>query len=397
MEQPKDAWSWIDEVAGRWKSQGLWREARTRQGRCGQTLKINGRKLLNFGGNDYLGLAGDPRLLDAAMQAARREGWGAGASPVVCGRSQSHHELELVLAKNFSSPAALSFPSGYATNVGVLQALVNKGDAVFSDEANHASIIDGCRLSKAQVLVFRHGDYEHLATLLNENTCFEKRLIVTDSVFSMDGDAADVAALVELASKHGAMLLVDEAHAFGVVGPQGEGVAAAQGVADRVLRVGTLSKAFGASGGFVLGPRPVVEWVRQRARTYFFSTAHPPALAAAAQMGVQIARNEPWRREALSAMSAYLRSALTQQGWRVPPGGTPIIPVLFRTETQAVDVSQSLASHGFFAPGIRPPSVPRGGSRLRISLSAACYWEDVQALAQVMEQVYSQGMADCVA
>ena len=381
------AWNWVFDSVAEQKTRGLWRELRERNGPCGATITVNSQRLLNFGGNDYLGLACDQRLSDAAAQAAAAEGWGGGASPVVCGRSTAHARLEKELAQRLVGEAALCFSSGYAANMGVISALVGRDDSIFSDAANHASIIDGCRLSRANVYIYDHLNFQSLEEKLQAAPSEGKRLIVSDSIFSMDGDTADVPELLEIAQKHGAMLLLDEAHAFGVMGVHGGGVAELKGASDSVLRIGTLSKAFGASGGFVLGPKSIIEWCYNKARSYFFSTSHPPAAAAAALEGLRIACDETWRRESLLTQAVWLRNELSQQGWSIPAGTSPIVPVLLGENARTLRIAEQLKDRGFFAPGIRPPSVAAGQARLRISLSYANSSQDVQSLANAMAEL----------
>ncbi len=315
---PQDPLFWIADELAALESQGLRRQLVERHGPQGPLIPDGERPLVNFASNDYLALAADPRLIAAAEGACQREGWGAGASPLISGYSPSHAQLERRLAELLGVEAALVFPAGYAANAGAISALVGRGDAVFGDAKNHASLIDGCRLSRAEVFVYPHCDLRALAEQLHGATGFRRRLIATDSLFSMDGDVAPLADLAELAERHKAMLLVDEAHATGVFGGRGSGLVELLGVADAVhVRVGTLSKALGSAGGFVAGSRLLVDWLTNRARTYVFSTAHPPAVCAAAAAAVEIVEGEPWRRQALLARAAQLRWPL---GRRLEPG-----------------------------------------------------------------------------
>ncbi len=270
--------------------------------------KSTAASLINFGSNDYLGLAADPRLAAAAAKAAQQEGLGAGASPLVTGHSASHAELERRLAEFEGAEAALVFTSGFAANLGTVAALVDREDAIYADAKNHASLIDGCRLSRAETHIYRHADVDHLAELLRDSSRYRRRLIVTDSLFSMDGDLAPLDKIADLAEKHSAMLMVDEAHATGVFGAQGRGVAEHLGVESGIhVRMGTLSKALGCAGGFVAGSRTLIDWLVNRARSYVFSTAFPPAIAAAAIAALDIVRDEPHRRRNLLDRAAQLR------------------------------------------------------------------------------------------
>jgi 8-amino-7-oxononanoate synthase len=264
----------------------------------------------------------------------------------------------------------LLFPSGFAANAGTVAALVDRGDAIFADQKNHASLIDGCRLSRAEVFVYRHRDVAHLGELLQQNRNFRRRLIVTDSLFSMDGDFAPLREIAALKREHGCMLLVDEAHATGVFGNRGRGVCELLGVEDSIdIRVGTLSKALGCSGGFVAGSRNLIQWLFNRARSYVFSTAHPAANAAAALAALDIVERELRRRSLLQERAGALRAELLQQGWDIGRSESQIIPVFIGDAARTMQFAVRLREQGMFVPGIRPPSVPQGESLLRISLS----------------------------
>jgi 8-amino-7-oxononanoate synthase len=362
--------AWLDQAFDELAAQHLVRTRVPYAGRRGAVLHLDERCLVNFGSNDYLGLAGDLRLQAAVADALPDHGWGAGASPLIAGYTPLHQQLEAELAKLEHAEAALLFSSGYAANVGTIAALVEIGDVVFSDERNHASLIDGCRLSRAQIQIYRHADAQHLAELLAAATGARRKLIVTDSVFSMDGDTAPLAEIVALAEAHDAMLLVDEAHATGVYGANGGGLCEALGLADRVaIRVGTLSKALGTAGGFVAGPQKLIDWLINRARTYVFSTAHPAAECAAGLAALQIVRTETWRRTQLLASAAKLRARLTAAGLNVGKSTSQIIPVILGDPERTMRARDALLARGLLVPGIRPPSVPAGQSLLRISLS----------------------------
>ncbi len=364
--------AWIDDEIGGLRSQHLLRQLRTFCGARGVVARYDGRELINFGSNDYLNLAGDSRLAQAVLQAVEHEGWGAGASPLVTGHSGAHRLLEARIADFEESQGSLVFSSGFAANVGTICALAGPGDQIFSDELNHASIIDGCRLSRAVVLIHRHGDLEHLAELLAAAPAARRRLIVSESVFSMHGDLAPLPGLVDLAERFDAMLLVDEAHATGVFGEHGRGLCEHYGVEHRTsVRVGTLSKALGCAGGFVAGPRSLVEWLVNRARSYVFSTAHPAAGCAAAVRALELVRDEPWRRRQLLVRAAELRGRLRDCGWNIGHSGSQIIPIIIGDAACTMELSAALWDRGLLVPGIRPPSVPHDGSLLRISLNYA--------------------------
>jgi 8-amino-7-oxononanoate synthase len=383
-----DPLAWIDDELAALDAAHLQRRLVTRAGAAAATIELNGQTLINFGANDYLGLAADPRLAKAAVEAATSEGTGAGASPLVTGHSEAHAELERRLAEFENCEAALVFTSGFAANCGTVSALVERGDAIYADAKNHASLIDGCRLSRAEIHIYRHCDVEHLAKLLDESTCYRRRLIVTDSLFSMDGDMAPLSEISALADAHGAMLMVDEAHATGVFGEHGRGVAECLGIESFVhIRMGTLSKALGCAGGFVVGRRNLIDWLLNRARSYVFSTALSPAVAAAAIAALDIVRNEPQRRRELLGRGERLRATLASQGWNIGRSMSQIIPVYIGDPARTMELAQSLRNQGLFVPGIRPPSVPPGESLLRISLSYAHTPAMVDELTSALAEV----------
>ncbi|HVX60968.1 MAG TPA: 8-amino-7-oxononanoate synthase [Pirellulales bacterium] len=372
MSMANDPLAWIADELDLLAQRDLHRQLRAIERPQTARLQMGGREFVNFAANDYLGLAADSRLVEAAVRAAKQWGWGAGASPLVVGRTQAHAQLERRLAEFEGTDSAILFSTGFAANQGAITALVGKGDAVFSDALNHASIVDGCRLSRAEVHVYPHADLSSLQKLLATASASGRRLIVTDSLFSMDGDLAPLTDLAELARKYDCMLMVDEAHATGVFGRKGRGVAEHLGCEDGVhIRVGTLSKALGGIGGFVAGSRMLTDWLANRARTYVFSTALPPAAAAAACTALDIVAREPLRRETLLSRAANLTSRLKGQGWNVGTTRSQIIPLLIGEASQALTISATLAGQGYWAPAIRPPSVPAGEARLRISLSYA--------------------------
>jgi 8-amino-7-oxononanoate synthase len=386
-----DPLAWLDDALADLDRRALRRTLAARRGpQRADAIEIAGQTLVNFGSNDYLGLASDPRIVAAARAALDEYGWGSGASPLVTGRSELHARLERRLAAFEGTEAALLFPSGYAANVGTITALVEKRDAIYSDELNHASIIDGCRLSGAAVHVYRHGDVEHLAELLRKSAAFRRRLIVTDSLFSMHGDFAPLNELARLAREHDAMLLVDEAHATGVFGPHGRGVCEADGIEHAsVIRVGTLSKALGSSGGFVAGAQRLIDWLANRARPYVFSTAAPAAMAAVGLAALDMVAQEPERRVRLMQLARQLRTRLADAGLVRGSRGSQIIPVVLGNPQTAMAAATELRRRGFWVPGIRPPSVPAGQSLLRISLSCLHSEEQIDDLARWLIQVAS--------
>jgi 8-amino-7-oxononanoate synthase len=361
-----DPLAWLDDELASLDAQHLRRRLAEREGPQAATLADN---LINFSSNDYLGLAADRRVIDAAILATATEGWGAGASPLVTGRSTSHAELERKLAEFEGAEAALVFTSGFAANFGTVAALVDRGDVVFADAKNHASLIDGCRLSRAEVHVYRHADVDHLAELLASSSSFRRRLIVTDSLFSMDGDLAPLPQIAALAERYGAMLMVDEAHATGVFGERGRGVAEYLGVEHAVhVRMGTLSKALGSAGGFVVGRRNLIDWLANRARAYVFSTASLPAGAAAALAAIGIVEAEPQRRQQVLARATGLREKLAAQGWNLGHSISQIVPIYVGNPQRTMQFAQELRQRGLYVPGIRPPTVPAGESLLRVNV-----------------------------
>jgi len=380
------ALDWIAEALDQLAAAGLERPQRTRDGRQGATVDLDGRRLINVGSNDYLGYAGDVRLTKAASKAACAEGFGAGASPLVSGHSRSHDRLERAIAELLDVPTSVTFPSGFAANSATIAALVGPGDVIFSDERNHASIIDGCRLSRTDVHVYPHRDVAALdAVLAAEGMAHRRRLIVTDTLFSMDGTLAPLADLCDVARRHHAMLMVDEAHATGVFGLHGSGLVEEAGCADGVhVRTGTLSKALGAAGGFVAGHAELIRWLRHSARAWIFSTAHPPAVAAAATRAIELVAEEPHRRAELLARAAAFRDRLAAAGLDLGRAEAQIVPVVAGTAEAAVALSARLAEAGFFVPAIRPPSVPHGRSLVRASLSWLHSHSDLDQLADAI-------------
>ena len=381
---------WIADDLAALRAAGLERPHRVRSGRQGREVDLDGQTLLNFGSNDYLGLAGDVRLTKAASKAACAEGFGAGASPLVSGHSQAHELLERALANLLAVDGALTFPSGFAANTATIAALAGPDDVIASDARNHASIIDGCRLSRARIGIYPHRDMAALDALLAQSGSARRRLIVTDTVFSMDGTVAPLADLCELARKHRAILMVDEAHATGVFGVRGSGLVEETGCADGVhVRVGTLSKALAAAGGFVAGHADMIHWLRHKARAWIFSTAHPPAVAAAATCAIGLLADEPHRRQELFMRAAGLRELLSQAGLDVAGATTQIVPIIVGAATDAVAVSTRLAEAGLFVPAIRPPSVPEGKSLVRVSLSWHHTADDVGRLVSTITSILS--------
>lgn len=365
---------------------------------AGAGMLVDGRTMLAFCSNDYLGLAGHPALVQAVCSGAREFGVGAGASPLVSGHSAANAKLERELAAFVGLPRALYFYAGYATNIGIVPALVGDGDALFSDALNHACLIDGARLSRARIHRFPHADLAALERALAASSA-RRKLVITDAVFSMDGDIADVPALLALCERHDALLLLDDAHGFGVLGPQGRGTLARCGLvgadrSDRVLYMATLGKAAGVAGAFVAGPEPLVEWLVQRTRSYIFATAAPPLLACALSASLRLIEGHEQRRAQLRERIRQLRDGLGHvlQGteWKLGASETAIQPLVIGANAQALAFMEGLADRGIWVPAIRPPTVEEGTARLRIALSAAHGERDVATLVDALGALAAQ-------
>ena len=358
--------SWTERELDELEREGLLRAEASVQGCSGPYFSLDGRAVLSFSSNNYLGLADDARLVTALCEAAGRLGVGAGASRLVAGSNDEHRACELELAAFVNRPDAILFSSGYAANVGVLSSLGREGDLIYSDELNHASIIDGCRLSRATVRVFPHRDLDALRTLLLQDShADQRRLIVTDALFSMEGHLAPLAELRALADELDAALIVDEAHSLGVLGPQGRGACAACGISPDLL-IGTLGKAFGVSGSFVATDTASTQLLKNRARSYVFSTAPPPALAAAIRASLSLVRGADDRRATLKRHVDRLRAGLLALGFDLPPTDGAILPILIGDPAKTMRASARLLDDGVYARGIRPPTVAVGTSRIRL-------------------------------
>jgi 8-amino-7-oxononanoate synthase len=358
----------------------LLRRRRVLESAQGAHVCSDGTLYLSFCSNDYLGLANHPRLVAAVADAVARHGVGSGASHLVSGHHALHETLEQRMASYMGHPCLL-FSSGYMANVGIIPALVGREDAIFADRLNHASLIDGARLSRAQVNRFRHSDVAHLAQLLAQCSA-RRRLIVVDGVFSMDGDITPLPDLLALAERHDAWVYVDDAHGFGVLGEGGRGVPEHFGIASpRIIHLCTLGKAAGVSGAAVFAEPDVIAWLLQSARSYVFATAAAPALAAALLASLDLIEGEPWRRTHLQALIARLRRDCAGLKWPLLASPTAIQPLIIGDNASALVLAESLRQAGIWVPAIRPPTVPAGQARLRISLSAAHSEDDVARLA----------------
>ena len=383
--------SWLDEFPARIKeldAAHLRRQRRVVTPDGGARLKVNGQSMLAFCSNDYLGLATHPALVRAACDAANACGVGSGGSPLVSGHSAANAALEHELAAFVGLERALYFYAGYATNIGIIPALVGAGDAIFSDALNHACLIDGARLARAEVHRYAHADLAALDRELAQSGA-RRKLVISDAVFSMDGDSADIPGLLALCERHDALLLLDDAHGFGVLGPQGRGSLAAAGLhgahaSCRVLYMATLGKAAGVAGAFVAGDDALVEWLLQKTRSYTFATAAPAMLASALRASLQIIEQDDWRRTHLQRLIARLRSGLTAglrgSHWRLSDSQTAIQPLLIGRNDEALAAMEGLRLGGIWVPAIRPPTVPEGTARLRIALSAAHTEADIDLL-----------------
>ena len=366
-----DKLDWIDRELAEVADSGLLRKLSV----CAQEVKstelrIAEKTYINFSSNDYLGLAVE---LVRVQEVSPSEGqkWGSGASPLVTGRGEMHQQLEHTLAEFKGAEAALSFSTGYSANIGAITSVTGDEDIIFSDARNHASIVDGCRLSKATVQVYRHNDMDHLVELCKQSSGFRRKLIVTDSLFSMDGDIARLETLVEISRQYEAMLMVDEAHATGVYGETGRGLAQQLGCEEGVdISVGTMSKALGSIGGFVTGNQNLIDLLVNKARTYIYSTAMPHACARAGILALELVRKQPERREQLFRNLKYLTDRLVQNGALPDRPYAQIVPLIVGSPESALARSKSLMNAGFYIPAIRPPTVPVGESLLRISLSS---------------------------
>ncbi|MBN3724932.1 8-amino-7-oxononanoate synthase [Burkholderia sp. Ac-20379] len=373
-------------------AQGLRRVRRTADTACSAHMTVDGREIVSFASNDYLGLAAHPALIEAFADGARRYGSGSGGSHLLGGHSRAHARLEDELAA-FSggfcdAPRALYFSTGYMANLAALTALTGRGAAIFSDSLNHASLIDGTRLSRADIHVYPHGDADALAALLAASTA-DTKLIVTDTVFSMDGTIAPLPRLMALAEAHGAWLVIDDAHGFGVLGPQGRGAPAAYQLrSPNLIYVGTLGKAAGVAGAFVIAHETLIEWMIQRARSYIFTTAAPPSVAHAVSASLAVIGGDEGdaRRAHLAALIERTRAILRNTRWQPIDSATAVQPLVIGENDATLAAMRAMDAHGLWVPAIRPPTVPAGTSRLRVSLSAAHSFEDLARLEAALAE-----------
>lgn len=362
------------------RKQHRYRQPQIMDGPCGRHAVVGGQQYLNFCSNDYLGLANDADVIEAFRQGARDWGVGSGASHLVCGHQRPHQDLEEALAEHTGRERALLFSTGYMANLGVMSALLGKRDAVFEDRLNHASLLDGGLLSGARFRRFAHNDADALSRQLQRSDA-RRKLVVADGIFSMDGDEAPLAAYADACETHDAWLMVDDAHGLGVLDPQGRGSLFAQGVNPRTqILMGTLGKGLGTGGAFVAGSHDLIETLIQFARTFIYTTAMPAAVAAATRVSLHKSREENWRREKLAELIARFRHGASELGYTLMPSRTPIQPLLIGSDADAMALSGALREKGLLITAIRPPTVPEGEARLRVTLSAAHELEDVDAL-----------------
>ncbi len=390
----KDPWfQYFQDSLDYLKHRDLLRSLRSITPVSGPEVMVGQSRYLLFCSNDYLGLASEPRMKEAASKAALSYGTGSGASRLISGNLHLYGELEKEVSQLKSTEGSLVFSSGFAANVGVISALARSQDAlILSDELNHASIIDGCRLSKAEVMVYPHCDSDYVRSLLSSAPPRSKILIVTDGIFSMDGDIAPLQELYALSVEYGALLLVDDAHGTGVIGENGAGSLEYVGLEGaEIVQIGTFSKALGGLGGFVAGSALVIDYLINRARSLIYSTGLPPSVLASNLMALKIVRQEPERRHKLGLLSRRLVSGLASLGFSIQKGPSPIFPLIIGGKREILELSRFLWNKGIFVPAIRPPTVPEGKSRLRISLSAVHTQEQVEELLEALTQFFRRG------
>ncbi len=386
---------WLDTEITALEDAGLRRHLRTVMGAPTGTINLDGRDVVLLGSNNYLGLSTHPHVIAAAVEVTQAFGTGASGSRLISGNSELYTTLETNLAEAKNTEAALVFSSGYTANTGVIPILAGEGDLILSDALNHASIIDGCRLSRATKKVYRHCDVEHLKDLLSVSTRFRRRLIVTDGVFSMDGDIAPLPDIYDLATEYDAMLLVDDAHGFGVLGRDGSGTVAHFGLENRdIIQMGTLSKAIGALGGYIAGSRALVELLINKARGFIFTTGLPPATLAAANAALSVMRSSPDLRQRLFLHARTLKTALIDLGYTLLASDTQILPVVLGNPQRATSIADALLAEGVFAPAIRPPAVPPNTSRLRLTVMATHTEAEIQQAIDAFATVSQSSVRD---
>ena len=376
------------------KKKGLYRELRTIEGEQDSSVVMNGKRVLMFSSNNYLGLANHPGLKKASMDAALCYGTGSGGSRLISGNMEVHRTLEKEIALFKGTDRALLFSSGYHANVGAISALTGEGDLILSDELNHASIVDGCRLGRAEVRIYKHANMNSLKEILRRSSRFKKRLIITDSVFSMDGDIAPLPDIVDLAEKYSALVMVDDAHGTGVLGEKGKGVIEHFGLGGRVeIQMGTLGKALGSFGAYIAGSEDLIHYLVNKARSFLYTTALPPSVCGSALAALKILGEGPHLISQLRHNATYFREGLRDLGYPIPEGETPIIPLVFGDPSVTMEMAQRLFDEGVYVQGIRPPTVPDGTSRLRITLMATHTKEQLDFGLRAFEKIGKKWIA----
>jgi len=391
-----DPLSWIDEELKHIKDKDLFRTLTELQTGQSPEIKIDGKTYILLSSNSYLGLTVDPKVVEAAKLALEKYGTGSGGSRLVSGSSDLHKKLEDRIAKFKNTESAILFSSGYLANIGTISSLVGPEDIIYSDELNHASIIDGCRLSKSELRSYRHCDLNHLNEVLNlDKSSNGKKLIVTDTIFSMDGDLAPLKELVEISELFGCMLMIDEAHATGVLGDRGSGATEYFRVEDRVpIVMGTLSKAVGSLGGYVCGSKQLTDYIRNRVRSYIFDTSLPASCLAASLAAIDIIEYEPERREYLWELIDKFKSGLSEIGLKVLPSNSAVIPVLIGEPKPTLKFAKILRENGVYTPAVRPPSVPEGMCRIRATLMAKHTHDHIDKALKAFEIAHDSLMQD---
>ncbi len=371
------------------KAAGRYRQPRVRLGQQGVNVVVDGKKLLSFCSNDYLGLANHSTLKKAFIEAVEQEGVGAGAAHLLTGHSRYHQQLEEALADFTGQQRVLLFSSGYQANMGVIDGLMGRGDVILQDKLNHASLLDGGRLSTAEQLRYLHADMTALTMRLQQSEQTNNRLIISDGVFSMDGDLAPLPEIMSIAKSHNSAVFIDDAHGFGVLGATGRGSVEHFHIhqTDMPIQMGTFGKAFGTAGAFVAADEVVIETLIQQARTYVYTTAQPPAIAAATLASLKLVQQENWRREKLTSLIKQFRTGAKSLGLQLMPSFTAIQPVLIGDERQAIKIGKALEEKGLLVGVIRPPTVPEGSTRLRITFSANHNEQQVKQLLDALAEV----------
>src|ERR1035438_5104283 len=381
--------SYLGEQLEAWRQAGTYQRLRVLESPCEPLSRVDGREVINLASNNYLGLADHPKLVEAAIAATKKYGAGSGAVRTISGTMTIHMELERRIARFKHTEACVVFQSGFAANAGTVSAILTPEDHIISDALNHASIIDGCRLSRAKIHVFAHRDTAAAGKILDDLAGTSgRKLLITDGVFSMDGDIGPLPSLVEIAESHGAIMMIDDAHSSGVLGRNGRGTVDHFGLHDRVdIQVGTLSKAVGVLGGYVCGSRDLIEFLYHRARPFLFSTSHPPGVAAACLAAFEILENEPERIEKLWDNTRYFKAALNNAGFDTGQSETPITPIMVGEAKMAHAFSAALFENGLFATGIGFPTVPDGKARVRTIVTATHTRELLDRAAEILTRV----------